>query len=274
MVLFVIGLGLGDERDITVRGMEAIKQCARVYLEHYTSILGVDRERLEKFYEKKVVLADRDMVETGCQEIMEGAKDEDVAFLVVGDPFGATTHTDFVLRAKEQGIPVQVIHNASIMNAIGCCGLQLYRFGETISLVFFTDTWRPDSFYSKVKSNGAAGLHTLCLLDIKVKEPTMESLARGKPVYLPPRYMTINQAVAQLLEIEEKLDQKAYSKDTICIGVARVGQADQLVVQGRMEDLLTVEFGAPLHSLVICGDVHEFEQESIDILAEKATEVK
>ena len=42
----------------------------------------------------------------------------------------ATTHTDLELRAREQGIPVQVVHNASIMNAVGACGLQLYRFGE------------------------------------------------------------------------------------------------------------------------------------------------
>ena len=37
----------------------------------------------------------------------------------------ATTHTDMVLRAKEKGIEVKSIHNASIMNAIGCCGLQV-----------------------------------------------------------------------------------------------------------------------------------------------------
>ena len=44
---------------------------------------------------------------------------------VVGDPFGATTHTDLVLRAKEVGVPFQVVHNTSILNAIGCCGLQV-----------------------------------------------------------------------------------------------------------------------------------------------------
>ena len=76
----------------------------------------------------------------------------------------ATTHTDLVIRARELGIPVQVIHNASIMNAAGACGLQLYNFGQTISIVFFTDTWRPDSFYDRVAENKAIGLHTLCLL--------------------------------------------------------------------------------------------------------------
>ena len=46
MVLYVIGLGLGDEKDITVRGLEAVRRSAKVVLEHYTSILGVDKEKL------------------------------------------------------------------------------------------------------------------------------------------------------------------------------------------------------------------------------------
>lgn len=93
-------------------------------------------------------------------------------------------------------VQVRVIHNASIMNAIGACGLQLYRFGQTVSIVFFTDTWRPDSFYDKIAANARLGLHTLCLLDIKVKEPTLDSLARGKPVYAPPRFMTVRRLAA------------------------------------------------------------------------------
>ncbi len=78
------------------------------------------------------------------------------------------------------------------MNAVGACGLQLYRFGEAVSIVFFTETWRPTSFYDKIAANRKMGLHTLCLLDIKVKEPNFEMLARGKTVYEPPRYMSIN----------------------------------------------------------------------------------
>jgi diphthine methyl ester synthase len=38
-MFYIIGLGLGDPKDITVKGLEAIKQCDRVYLENYTSIL-------------------------------------------------------------------------------------------------------------------------------------------------------------------------------------------------------------------------------------------
>ena len=106
--------------------------------------------------------------------ILKDASTSNVAFLVVGDVFGlefplflelsATTHTDLWIRAKQQNIPVQVIHNASIMNACACCGLQLYRFGQTISICFFTETWRPDSFYERIVQNHSIGLHTLCLL--------------------------------------------------------------------------------------------------------------
>lgn len=45
-MLYLVGLGLHDEKDVTVRGMEAIKGSERVYLEAYTSILGVGKERL------------------------------------------------------------------------------------------------------------------------------------------------------------------------------------------------------------------------------------
>lgn len=126
--------------------------------------------------------------------MIEESKTQTVSFLVVGDPFCATTHTDLYLRCVEAGVKVNVIHNASIVSAMGCCGLQVYRFGEIISIPFFTQSWRPTSFYAKIKQNATAGLHTLCLLDIKVKEPTMESLARGKPVFMPPRYMTTKRA--------------------------------------------------------------------------------
>lgn len=76
----------------------------------------------------------------------------------------ATTHTDLVVRAKKLGVDVKVVHNASVMNAVGVCGLQLYRYGETVSIPFFTETWRPSSFYEKIQRNRALGLHTLCLL--------------------------------------------------------------------------------------------------------------
>ena len=210
MPLYIIGLGLGDESDITLKGADAIKKCDKVFLESYTSILAVPAERLEALYGKKVEIAFRETVESEAEKILEPAKTGNVAFLVVGDPFGyvgavflcsqllhllrrhrlslflptsgellqrlflpfrpiaykcrATTHTDILIRAQDMGIETHVVHNASIMNAAGCSGLQLYSFGATISIPYFTETWRPDSFYDKIAYNAGGGMHTLCLL--------------------------------------------------------------------------------------------------------------
>lgn len=45
-MLYLVGLGLADETDITVKGLEAVKKAERVYLEAYTSILLVEKEKL------------------------------------------------------------------------------------------------------------------------------------------------------------------------------------------------------------------------------------
>lgn len=270
-MLYFIGLGLGDAKDITVKGLEIVRKCTRVYLEAYTSILTVGKEALEEYYGQELLLADRDMVEQEADEILKGADVSDVAFLVVGDPFGATTHSDLVLRAVAAGIPYRVIHNASIMNAVGCCGLQLYSFGETVSIVFWTDTWRPESFYDKIQKNRSMGMHTLCLLDIKVKEQSMENLMRGRKIYESPRYMTVNQSAEQLLEIvhnrREKGEELALTEDTICVGLARVGADDQAIYTGTLRQLVSCDLGGPLHSLIVTGHLHPVELEMLRLSA-------
>ncbi|XP_059279004.1 probable diphthine methyl ester synthase [Lycium ferocissimum] len=268
-MLYIIGLGLGDEKDITLKGLEAVKKCNKVYMEAYTSLLSFGLSpnglsNLENLYGISITIADREMVEEKADQFLNEAQSSDVAFLVVGDPFGATTHTDLVVRAKKLGVDVKVIHNASVMNAVGVCGLQLYHYGETVSIPFFTETWRPDSFYEKIRENRKLGLHTLCLLDIRVKEPTIESLCRGKKQYEPPRFMTVNTAIEQLLEVEEARGESVYGENTICVGLARLGSEDQKVVAGSMKQLLTVDFGPPLHCLVIVGKTHPVEEEMLE----------
>ncbi|KAK3905638.1 tetrapyrrole methylase [Staphylotrichum tortipilum] len=265
-MLYLVGLGLSDETDITVKGLEAVKKASRVYLEAYTSILLVDQSVLESYYGRSIVVADREMVESNSDEILRDAANVDVAFLVVGDPFGATTHTDLVLRARELGIPVRTVPNASIMSGIGAAGLQLYNFGQTVSMVFFTDNWRPASFYDRVKENRDIGLHTLLLLDIKVKEQSLENMARGRRIYEPPRYMTVATCAQQMLEIEEEKGQGVYGPDSLAIGAARVGGKTEKFLAGTLKELCDSdeELGAPLHSMVLLGRrTHELEHEFV-----------
>ena len=50
---------------------------------------------------------------------------------------------------------VEVIHNASVMGAVASCGLQLYNFGQTVSIPLWNENWEPDSFHEKIKVNKA-----------------------------------------------------------------------------------------------------------------------
>ncbi|XP_061744710.1 diphthine methyl ester synthase [Nerophis ophidion] len=272
-MLYLIGLGLGDATDITVKGLQALRKCSRVYLEAYTSVLTVGKEALEEYYGKELILADRDLVEQEADEILKDAKETDIAFLVVGDPFGATTHSDLVLRAVHAGIPYRVIHNASIMNAVGCCGLQLYNFGETVSVVFWTDTWKPESFYDKICKNRSAGLHTLCLLDLKVKEQSVENMMRGKKIYEPPRFMSVSQAANQMVQIVQRRREQGeelggVTEDTVCVGVARLGADDQKICTATLGQLVSCDLGAPLHSLVVTGKLHPLEVDMLRLNAQ------
>lgn len=262
----LIGLGLGDESDITLKGLESVQQADIVYLEAYTSyLINSNADLLSSRYGKKVIVADRELVESG--EVLNQALEKKVVLLIVGDVFGATTHSDLIVRCHELNIETRVIHNASILNAIGCCGLQLYRFGQTISLCFWSDVWHPDSWYERLKSNRDAGLHTLVLLDIKVKEISDENLARGRKIYESPRYMTIHEGLEQILCVENRKGEGAVAGDgtTMAVGVARIGSSTQKIVFGTMKELLSFDFGEPLHSIVVPGDIHECEKEHINL---------
>jgi diphthine synthase len=304
-MLYIIGLGLSDASDITLKGLKAVQSADKVYLEHYTSVLGGGADyiaELEALYGKNIALADRTLVEQGADEIIDAATTATVAFLVVGDPFGATTHTDLVLRAVHRSVPYQVIHNASIMNAVGCCGLQLYNYGECVSVCFWSEKegWRPKSHFPKVAENRARGLHTLCLLDIKVKEKSVENLIRGRDVYEPARFMTVAQACAQFMEIIDEVNNNidslknghheneddvvdsvekqigeivrkgVVSGDTLCVGMARVGRHDQRICVDTIRRMADVDLGAPLHSLVVAGKLHPLEVDFLRLFANKA----
>jgi len=278
MGFFLIGLGLGDPRDVTVHGLDVIKRCTRVYLEAYTSIMSGGKENMEAFYGREIIVADREQVEQGSDDLFEGAREGDVALLVVGDSLGATTHTDLKLRAHQLHIQVQVISNVSIMNAIGCCGLNLDKYGETVSIPFWLDGWEPISFADKINKNLRKKLHTLCLLDIKVKEQSLENLLRGRKIYEPPRYMRVNQAASQLLQILQRRSEKGEERNeceqsegewlltpqTMCIGVVRIGTETQHLAKATLQEMSDMDFGEPLHSMIICSECEAQELNQVE----------
>ena len=266
-MLYLIGLGLGNEKDITLNALETIKKCNKIYLENYTSKLNCRITDLEKLYNKKIILADRDLVEKKAETtILKDAEKKDTAFLVMGDIFGATTHIDLVLRAKKKDIKVKFIHNNSIMTAIGEAGLELYKFGKTSSMVFFDDKWKPATAYDVIAMNQMNGLHTLILLDIKTAEPSKEDLMKDKNKPMPPRYMTVNQCLNQLLELENIKKQDIITPKTKVIGCARLGTDDSIIKYGTIKELLDFDFGDEMHCVIIPGKLHFMEEEFLKSL--------
>jgi diphthine methyl ester synthase len=265
MTLYMIGLGLGNFQDITLKGLAAVRNSKQIFLESYTSIYGSTKKDLEEFFEKEITLADRNLVESHADKILEHAKLENVAFLVIGDVFGATTHTDLFLRAKEKNIDVVVINNTSIINAVSITGLELYRFGRTASIVFDDDDWLPATPYEIIAENKKLGLHTLCLLDIKTAEPSKENLRKGIDEPEPARFLTINHALEILRKIENDKKEKVISEDTIVVGVARLGSENQLIKAGKLKDVIKFDFGEPLHSLIMPGKLHDIEKEMLEL---------
>lgn len=247
-MLYIIGTGLNDCKDISLRSLEILRDKVDViYQECYTCIQATDFGEIEELIGKKIILADRKMVEEQMV-IVDAAKASNVAFLVAGTPFFATTHTDIFLRAKEHGIETRVIHNTSILNVCGCYGLYSYNYGKTISVPYFTETCKYISCYDNIYNNWINKLHTLCLLDIKTDEN---------------RFMTANEAIEQLLYCEGERKKGLFTPETELLVVCRFSTENELVKFGMVAKLLDVDFGAPLHSLIIPGGIDCVEREMI-----------
>ena len=253
-MLYLVGLGLWDKEDISLKGKKAIERSDNVYIDTYTSILmGSPLHELEELYGKAVNPLDREGMEQGSAKLIEEAKKKDIAILVGGDALGATTHISLIQEAKEKGVDFQIIHNASILNAVSIVGLELYKYGQVTSIPF--DNPNLETPYEVIKKNKSIGLHTLLLLDLNPKEN---------------RFMTVNEAIEILLKIaaeKEKGDKRqnkdVFTKETMCVGCARLG-GDYKIAYGKAIDLMDVDFGKPLHCLIVPGKLHFVEEEMLE----------
>lgn len=252
--LTFIGLGLYDEKDISVKGLEAIKKSDNVYAEFYTAnLVGANFKNLNKVTGKKINILTREQTEKG-DIILSSAKNQNVVFLTAGDPMTATTHIDLRLRAIKQGISTKVIHGASIVTAVpGLLGLQNYKFGRTTTLAYPEGDYFPTSPYDIILDNKKMGLHTLVLLDIQAEQK---------------KYMTAVEGIKYLLKMEEKKALKLFNDESIVCVVACAGSENPIVRAGTFKDMQKMDFGPPLHSIVIPGKLHFMELETLTVLAQ------
>lgn len=249
-----VGLGLYDETGISLRGLEEVKTADKVFIELYTSLMPeLSIENLERISGKKLYAVSRkELEEQNGEAVLKAAETGKAVLLVPGDPLIATTHVALRIQAEKTGIKTRVVHGASILSAvIGLSGLHNYKFGKTVTIPLPSET-PSETPYEVIAQNKKRGLHTLCLLDIKVDEN---------------RYMKIHEGLESLLKIEEKKKEKIVTMDTLLVGVARAGSSNPTVKAGFLKDLLSHDFGGPPHSIVFPGRLHFMEAEALIVLA-------
>lgn len=229
-MLYIIGIGLWDEKDISLRALEELEKCRKVYMETYTNNWQGSISNLESIISHDIIILTREEAEKAS--IVDEARDEDVAILVPGDPLSATTHFQLAIECRQKGVKYMIIHSSSILTAIGEAGLQLYKFGRATTLVHRND-FSPLSPLEILEKNLANGFHTLVLLDIGMTAKDAMEILR--------------------LVIERKV--------IVC---ACLGSEKQKIKYGFMEDLLTEDFGTPC-VVIVPGSLNFKEEEALEL---------
>lgn len=249
-----MGLGLHDDADLSLRALEVASSADRVFAEFYTSgLFGARIEDLEARLGRPVEMLDREKVEQDPEEVLTAAGTGRVAFLTAGDPMAATTHVDLRLRALERGIETRVVHGASVITgAFSELGLSVYKSGRTTTVEWPHGDYFPTTPYETIRDNLMLGLHTLALMDIRTDEG---------------RYMSASEGCALLLRYEEVRNEGVLNRGTLACVVARAGAPDCLRIAAPLAELVTKEFGPPLHCIVIPGKLHFMEARALQQIA-------
>jgi diphthine synthase len=239
--LWFVGLGLTDERGLSLAALEALRAADRVFAEEYTAVAPPGTlERVATLIGHPVEPLDRPLLESERPILDALAGAGRVALLVVGDPFAATTHVALRLAAERAGYGWRYVPNASILTAAaGFLGLMHYRFGRTVSLPLPAPDFAPRSPLEQLAANRTRGLHTLVLLDLRPDER---------------RFLGAGEALRMLSS-----GPGALAPGTPAAVVARVGQESAAGWYGPIDRLVDVDFGPPLHAVVVPAELH-FEE--------------
>ncbi len=247
-MLVFIGMGLSIKH-ITLEALEYLHRVEKVVIDTYTGFVPEADVLFKEFLRgKEVVYASRqDLEGASICKLVEEAKYRDIALLVPGDPFIATTHDAIRIEALKQGVKVVVVNGLSIYSlAASRTGLQAYRFGKTITLIY-PDFSKPYSVVETIYDNLSRNLHTLLLLDFRRDEE---------------RYMSIVEAIDILID----LDERGLLKNLIGVGLARIGTSEEFIVADKLIDLKNYEYPSPPHSIVVVAKPHPIELDNLRYL--------
>jgi diphthine synthase len=258
--LVFVGLGLNDEKGISLKGLEETKTASHVFLELYTSLLpNFSLENLKALTGKQIhAVTRRALEEENGAAILNAAEKGKTVLLVPGDPFVATTHVALRIEAEKRGVKTRIIHAASILSAVvGLSGLHNYKFGKTVTVPFPENS--SETPYNVIAQNKKLGLHTLCLLDLKADEK---------------RFLSVKEALVMLLEVEQKKLKRVVTPNSWAVGAARVGSDKPALKADYVKELLSYDFGEPPHSLIFLGQLHFMEAEALVAFAGAPAELR
>jgi diphthine synthase len=245
--LWFVGLGLSDEHGLSDRAREVLRTAGAVFAEEYTAVASPGTvERIAHTLGRPITPLDRPLLESERPIVEALDRYGSVALLVPGDPFAATTHLQLRIAAERAGHRWQYVPGASILTAaLGYLGLMHYRSGRTVSLPFPAPGFEPTSPLEQIAGNRARGLHTLLLLDLRPEEG---------------RFLTADRALAVLRERDP-------NGTTLPVGApvavaARVGRDDADGWFGPLELLAGLDFGPPMHAVVVPAPELHFEEEA------------
>ncbi len=239
-MLYLVGAGLVPAH-ITEEGIEAIRGADRALLDVYTVPVGESEvKRLEKIVGRELERASRSDLEEGATELVEEAREKNVAVVTWGDPLAATTHVVLTIIAEERGVRWKYVPGVSIITYVPSrLGLEHYKFGWTVTI---PHGWRyAPSFYDRIRENQKRRMHTLILLDVGEKP------------------MTIPEGLEALLHWAER-EGRGWDK---VVGIARAAHDDEKIVYGDPEELIDEDWPDPPHSIVIPGKLHPVEEDAL-----------
>lgn len=245
MSLTLIGMGLFDEKDLSLRAIDEAKKSDKVYVELYTNKWHGSIQNMKSLVDKEITQLKRKDMEENSGKILEESIKKKIAIFVGGDPLIATTHSSLILDARKQGVKTKIIHNASIISAICETGLHVYKFGPTVTIPFPEKTKgkQPESVFEIIAENRKRGLHTLCLLDVLAEED---------------RYMAINEGLNILLS------NGGLDKSDKIIVFAKAGSDKPMMTCAEIGKLIKRSISDVPAVIIVPGKLHFTEREYIE----------
>lgn len=220
-MLALIGIGL-DTKDISLRALEAIKNSDTVLCDRYTSVISNDALSFIKEHTgKEISQISRSDLEENVGKTIGDAATKNVSILVIGDPLVATTHHIIMQEARKLKIQTKVFHSSSVFSAaIGESGLDIYKFGPTTTIPFWSQNYHPTSFIDVISRNMENGQHTLVLLDIDQKT--------GEPMAIEEAHKILTAAISPQYRVNE---------DTKILILGDLGRESQSIISTTISKL-------------------------------------